>query len=88
MPIYEYRCNRCANEFELLVLKTSPAAACPECESPEIEQLLSGFAVSSEGTREGNLLKAQRKHSASGKVRDEKVAAIEYEKHAREEHGG
>jgi putative FmdB family regulatory protein len=88
MPIYEYRCSRCANDFELLVLRTSPAPACPSCGSPDIEQLLSGFAVSSEGTRQAHLDKARRRHSASSQVRDEKVAAVEYEKKEREEHGG
>lgn len=88
MPIYEYRCGQCDNEFELLILKTSPVPSCPSCGSQGIEQLLSGFAVSSEGTRQAHLDKARRTHRASGQRRDEKVAAVEYEKKEREEHGG
>jgi putative FmdB family regulatory protein len=88
MPIYEYRCHRCANEFELLLLPASPAPACPSCESREIEQLLSGFAVSSEGIRENHLQKARRKHASSAQVRDEKVAEAEYFQKEKEEHGG
>jgi putative FmdB family regulatory protein len=87
MPIYEYRCSRCANEFELLVLRTSPVPACPECDSQNVEQLLSGFAVSSEGTRQTSIDKARRSYKASGQRRDEQVAAVEYEKKEREEHG-
>jgi putative FmdB family regulatory protein len=88
MPIYEYRCGRCANEFELLVLKTSPVPACPACKSEELEQLLSGFAVDSDGTRQSSLEKARAKYKTSGKRKDEQVAAVEYEKKEREEHGG
>ena len=88
MPIYDYRCRQCANEFELILLPASPVPACPECESADLEQLLSSFAVSSSGIRQDNLDKARRKHSASSQVRDQKVAEIEYEKHEREEHGG
>lgn len=88
MPIYEYRCKRCANEFELLILKTSPVPACPSCESPEIEQLLSGFAVDSAGTRQTHLDKARQRYKASGQLRDKRVAEVEYYKKEQEEHGG
>ena len=87
MPIYEYRCSRCAHEFELLVLRTSLVPACPSCDSQNVEQLLSGFAVSSGGTRQASLDKARRSYKASGQRRDEQVAAVEYEKKEREEHG-
>jgi putative FmdB family regulatory protein len=88
MPIYEYRCTQCANEFELLVLRTSPVPACPSCASQNIEQLLSGFAVNSEGTRQSHLDKARQVHKASGGLRDQKVAEVEYQKKEREDHGG
>jgi putative FmdB family regulatory protein len=88
MPIYEYRCGQCANEFELLVLRTSPVPACPACESQNVEQLLSGFAVDSAGTRQASLDKARRVHKASSQLRDQKVAEVEYQKKEREEHGG
>jgi hypothetical protein len=50
--------------------------------------LLSGFAVSSEGTRQASIDKFRRTYKASGQRRDEQVAAVEYEKKEREEHGG
>jgi len=87
MPIYEYRCAQCANEFETLVLRTSPVPACPSCGSQDLEQLLSGFAVSSEGISQAHIDKARSAHRSSGQRRDEKVAAVEYEKKEREEHG-
>lgn len=87
MPIYEYRCHRCANEFELLILKTSPTPACPACESQDIEQLISAFAVDSEGIRQTHIDKARRAYKSSTQRKDEQVAAVEYEKKEREEHG-
>ena len=74
MPIYEYQCRKCTNEFELLILKGSPAPACPACQSEEIEQLLSGFAVSSDGISQSRLQAARRKLSGSSQVKDQKVA--------------
>jgi len=88
MPIYEYRCSKCANEFELLVLRASPVPACPSCESQDIERLLSAFAVDSEGTRQSHLDKARSTYKTSGQRRDKQVAEVEYQKKEREEHGG
>lgn len=45
MPIYEYACQRCGNEFEALV-RQSTSPACPNCHSTELEKLLSVFATS------------------------------------------
>lgn len=88
MPIYEYRCTQCAHEFELLVLRTSPAPACPACDGLNPEQLISGFAVSSEATQQASIDKFRRSYKASAQRRDEQVAAVEYEKKERAEHGG
>jgi putative FmdB family regulatory protein len=88
MPIYEYHCRQCAHEFELLVLRTSPVPACPSCQSQDIEQLLSGFAVTSEGISKARIQKARSKLASSSQVRDQKVAEKEYFKKEQEEHGG
>ena len=88
MPIYDYRCAQCAHEFELIVLRTSPVPACPSCSSQDLEQLLSAFAISSDGTRQTSLDKLRSSYKASGQRRDEQVAAVEYETKEREEHGG
>jgi len=44
MPIFEYVCKECNNEFEMLVQGTNQAT-CPACESTQLEKKLSGFAV-------------------------------------------
>ena len=51
MPIFEYRCSECGDEFELLVLNSSPVPGCPSCESQDIEKLMSMSSVSSEQIR-------------------------------------
>ena len=45
MPIFEYVCKECQNEFEALVFGTKKAA-CPKCHSKKLEPRLSVFAVS------------------------------------------
>ncbi|HEY1241746.1 MAG TPA: zinc ribbon domain-containing protein [Bryobacteraceae bacterium] len=76
MPIYDYQCRNCGEEFELLVLKTT-VAACPACQSQDLEQLISGFAVSSESSRQANLQAAKRKLKNSSNYKDQKVAEAE-----------
>jgi hypothetical protein len=50
--------------------------------------LLSGFAVSSEGIRQGHLDKARSAYKVSREAKDKQVAEVEYYKKEREEHGG
>jgi len=76
MPIYEYECRKCGEQFELLVL-SSTVAACPACENQDLEQLLSGFAVSSDGIRKSNLASARLARKNSKNVRDQKIAHVE-----------
>ena len=45
MPIFEYRCLDCENQFEKIVLRSSEEAECPSCHSSHAEKLLSAFAV-------------------------------------------
>jgi putative FmdB family regulatory protein len=86
MPIYEYHCRQCANEFELLILKTTPAAACPACQSQDLEQLISAFGLSSEGISKARLQDARRKLANSSQTRDKKVADKEYYQKEVKEH--
>lgn len=44
MPIYEYQCEDCGTEFELLV-RSDTALVCPTCESTNLEKQLSVFAT-------------------------------------------
>jgi putative FmdB family regulatory protein len=79
VPIYEYRCRQCAEEFELLVLSAT-VPACPACEGRDLDQLLSGFAVSSDGIRQANVQSARRTTLNSGDYKEKKIAEAEYVK--------
>jgi putative FmdB family regulatory protein len=46
MPLYEYRCSSCGALFEQLrrMQDAGAAVACPKCQAPGAERLLSPFA--------------------------------------------
>ncbi len=46
MPIYEYQCEECENEFEKLVWNTSEKITCPKCKSKRVHRMMSAFAFS------------------------------------------
>jgi putative FmdB family regulatory protein len=88
MPIYEYECRGCSERFELLVLKGS-VAECPRCHGQDLEQLLSGFAVSSETSRQANALSSRREQVASAGFKEKRDEHAEYvRKHAEEDGAG
>ena len=50
MPIYEYACGDCGNEFEALV-RSDTTPECPGCHSNKLEKLLSVFATTANSAR-------------------------------------
>jgi len=51
MPIYEYRCESCAEKFEVLTrfAERDSAQVCPACESTKTRVLVSSFAFAGAG---------------------------------------
>ncbi len=45
MPIFEYRCTKCGNEFELIVFRDE-TPACPACGDTKPEKKMSTFGFS------------------------------------------
>jgi putative FmdB family regulatory protein len=47
MPLYEYQCHQCGKSFEMLrrMQDADRELQCPDCQSDEIERLLSTFAT-------------------------------------------
>ena len=41
MPIFEYKCNDCGNEFEELVFDRDECPPCPKCDSVKTGKLMS-----------------------------------------------
>lgn len=48
MPIFEYACEECGHEFELLV-RSDTVLECPICQSTQLEKQLSVFATAESG---------------------------------------
>jgi putative FmdB family regulatory protein len=49
MPIYEYKCVKCDEEFEALVIGSDSSVACPQCKGKKLERLMSACAFKSGG---------------------------------------
>lgn len=71
MPLYEFRCLGCGEEFEALV-RGADQPECPSCHASDLERLLSAFGVSSKEIRQSNIQKARK---AGEKVRRDKAHA-------------
>ena len=51
MPIYEYKCNTCDHQFEILQkINDVPAKTCPECNSHNLRKLVSAATFKLKGT--------------------------------------
>jgi putative FmdB family regulatory protein len=51
MPLYEYRCDACGHQFEVIQkFSDAPIAVCPKCASGPVVKLLSSPAFQFKGT--------------------------------------
>jgi len=80
MPLHEFKCRACSHQFEALVRPADPPLRCRACGAEDLEQLLSLFAVSTEGTSQA-ALRDGRKRSAKAR-RDQ----VEYQKEIENHH--
>lgn len=50
MPIFEFRCDKCGEEFERVVFASDEdQVACPQCGASETKKLMSVFSCSAVG---------------------------------------
>ncbi|MDQ7010963.1 MAG: zinc ribbon domain-containing protein [Mariprofundaceae bacterium] len=47
MPIYEYHCQSCGQQFEMLVMQRDETMYCPACNSERLQKLISAHTVGS-----------------------------------------
>ena len=77
MPIFEYECSGCGEQFEFLALPGSAEApTCPACQGKDLQQMLSTFAVDSKSTRDAHMKTAKER---ANKIRRD----VQYEDHKR-----
>ena len=77
MPLYDYQCQQCHRQFELLV-RTGTVLQCPSCGGEQLERLISSFGVSTSTTR-GQSLSAIRQTN-TGKAHEAARAEHEYDR--------
>ncbi len=66
MPIFEFTCKTCNNNFEELVIKSDEVISCPSCSSKDVGKLISKCRHSSGSTFGGDFSsQAMGKSSAS-----------------------
>ncbi|PIE36066.1 FmdB family transcriptional regulator [candidate division KSB3 bacterium] len=49
MPIFEYTCVQCGNEFEKLITNRSVPVDCPACQGHDVKKKFSVFGMKSGG---------------------------------------
>ncbi|AEI14561.1 regulatory protein, FmdB family [Flexistipes sinusarabici DSM 4947] len=54
MPIFEYKCQGCGQEFSKLVFNLSEEIKCPECGATDVKKKISAFSSSSENSSSGS----------------------------------
>ena len=86
MPLFDYRCRKCGNEFEALVRPQDAAPpSCPACHATDLERKLPTFAVSSAEKTQAAADKKRKKEAAVAR-RDNIAMDIEAERHRVEDH--
>jgi putative FmdB family regulatory protein len=50
MPIYEYQCEDCKNEFEYLAMGNYEPEGCPSCKGENVHRLMSACGFMSKGS--------------------------------------
>ena len=78
MPIYEFVCKACGHQFEFLKLPAETTVpSCPACQSPNLERLLSGFALSTTELTKARQNAALKQQRESKDFKDKEIARAE-----------
>ncbi|WP_300460156.1 zinc ribbon domain-containing protein [Desulfobacula sp.] len=70
MPIYEFKCSKCEEFFEVIVMGSNDddTVACPKCQSTEFERILSktNFAMGSSSAGHTTGVQTQERECSTG----------------------
>jgi len=75
VPLFDFRCRKCGNLFEILV-RTGDSPACPACGSADLEKQLPTFALSTDERRAAAAKQSRQRQIAARK--DAIIADEEY----------
>ncbi len=67
MPIYEYACRGCGEEFETWVRKPDDTPACPACEGSDLEKKLSLPRMHTAGSHDKAMRAAKKRDAKQAK---------------------
>ena len=83
MPIYEYQCEACSIEMEVLQkISDAPLEVCPECGESRLRKKISAaaFRLKGSGWYETDFKTGDKKNLAAGSEKSEKKPASSSEK--------
>lgn len=83
MPIYEYKCRSCGNEFEKIV-RLGETPNCPSCQGAELERQFSAPGISTQKSRSYTHGIARKRADAIRK--EQQHAQREYERNYIKDH--
>ncbi len=69
MPIYEFKCSKCEEFFEVIVMGSDDnIISCPECDSKEFERVVSktNFNMGSSGAGQAKGVQTQERECSGG----------------------
>jgi putative FmdB family regulatory protein len=69
MPIFDFACQACGEEFETWVRKRDETPTCPACESTEVEKLFSPATVHGEGSHDKAMRAARKRDQVQARDR-------------------
>jgi putative FmdB family regulatory protein len=76
MPLYEYRCEQCSHELEVMQkLADAPLTECPACHQPSLRKLISpvGFRLKGGGWYETDFKSGNKRNLADTGDKSEKA---------------
>lgn len=87
MPIFEYDCLQCGEQFEHLLRKANDPVQCPACGTSQLRRLVSLSSVSSEGRSAANL-RAAHQRAASKRHEKQRSEHAQHHEHFGDATGG